>query len=107
MNKKFCSILGISKKAGKLLYGSFNVEKFIKKNLIYLVIIAEDASANTVQKFTKMCEIYKTSSIVYCNKKTLGKCIGKDEIAVIGIIDNGLAKILINIIKEEKNSGGE
>lgn len=107
MNKKFCSMLGITKKAGKLLSGSFNVEKNIKKNLIYTVIIADDASTNTVEKFKKLCEIYKTSYIVYGSKNLLGKCIGKNETSVIGIMNNELAKVVINAAKEEKNGGGE
>lgn len=107
MNKKFFSMLGISKKAGKLLHGSLNVEKFIQNKSIKLVILAEDASTNTIQKFKKLCETYNINYIVYSGKKTLGNCIGKDEVAVIGITDNGLAKVLTNIAKEDKNNGGE
>jgi len=107
MNKKFCSMLGISKKAGKLVSGSYNVEKFIKIKKLFLVIFAMDTSENTAKNIKRLCENYNIDYIFYGNKEILGKCIGRELIAVIGITDEGLSKVLLNAAKEKNNDGGE
>lgn len=99
MNRVF-SLLGLCMKAGGLVSGEFMVEKSIKEGVVQLVIIAQDASSNTKKKFNNMCNYRDIELIEYSDKYSLGRAIGKDIRASIGICDNGFA----NSIKAKINA---
>ena len=46
---KTLSMLGLARRAGKVVSGEFSVEKAVKSGKAYLVIVAEDASDNTIK----------------------------------------------------------
>lgn len=103
---KFHSMLGISKKAGKLLSGNYSVDKYIKLKKVFLVVLATDVSKNTFKKFAALCEQNEIPYIVYSTKELLAKAIGREIVGVIGVTDKGLANALLDAAKEE-NYGGE
>ncbi|AIS52482.1 ribosomal protein L7Ae/L30e/S12e/gadd45 [Thermoanaerobacter kivui] len=105
-NDRFHSILGISKKAGKLVSGTYSVDKYLKLKKVFLVILARDVSKNTYKKFSRMCEFRNIPYIVHSTKELLARAIGREQVGVIGITDEGLAKVLLDAAKEE-NYGGE
>lgn len=76
------------------------VEKAIKEQNIYLVILAEDASQNTKKKFSNMCTYRNIELIEFSDKYTLGKALGKDIRATIGILDEQFAKNIKSKISE-------
>lgn len=84
-------MLGLATKAGKIASGEFAVEKTIKEGKAYLVIIAEDASKNTIKHFSDMCEYRKIHYVIYGKKEELGHAIGKEERASIVVTDRGFA----------------
>lgn len=98
MNKteKIYSLLGLCKKAGKLVSGEFATEKCITSGNARLVIISEDASDNTRKKFTDKCTYYKVPVHYFGDKEMLGHAIGKDVRTSLAITDEGLAKTLLN-----------
>ena len=90
--------LGIAKKASKLVSGEGNCEKTLKSGKTRLVIVAEDSSDNTKKKFYDMCK-YRGIAIEYFgSKENLGRYLGKGDIAVLCIIDDGIAKKLQQMI---------
>jgi len=95
--RKFYSMIGLAKRAGKLSSGEFAVSKGIRAGDTRLVILAGDASENTKKKFTNMCETYKTELITVGNISLLGRALGKEKRAVLGILDEGFAKSIIKI----------
>ena len=54
MNNRL-SLLGLAARAGKVVSGEFAVEKSVKSGKTFLVLVAEDASANTKKNFSDMC----------------------------------------------------
>ena len=58
MNNRL-SLLGLAARAGKVVSGEFAVEKSVKSGKTFLVLVAEDASANTKKNFSDMCTYYK------------------------------------------------
>ena len=50
-------------KAGKIKAGEFSTEKSIKGGKARLVLVAEDASDNTIKKFSNSCLHYKVPFI--------------------------------------------
>ena len=93
--KKFYSTLGLCRRAGRLVSGEFAVSKGIRAGEILLVILAEDASENTKKKFTNMCETYNTELITVGNISLLGRALGKEKRAVLGITDEGFRKSIL------------
>lgn len=45
------SMIGLAKRAGKVVSGEFSTEKAVKENKAKLVIVSEDASNNTKNFF--------------------------------------------------------
>lgn len=88
-------------KSGNVCSGEFATEKAVKSGKAYLVIVAEDASAGTKKKFFDMCEFYKVKFLLYGNKEELGHSIGKEYRASVAVMDQGLAKAIIQNINQE------
>jgi len=53
-SSKALSLVSLATKAGKTASGEFCTEKEVKTGMAELVIVAEDASANTKKKFKNM-----------------------------------------------------
>lgn len=70
--------------------------------MVKLVIIAEDSSERTKDKFRKMCEQFHIPIIEIGDIETLSKAIGKKNKAILGIQDVNLSKEI-----EKINNGGE
>jgi ribosomal protein L7Ae-like RNA K-turn-binding protein len=85
-------MLGLAKKAGQVQSGSFCVEKAVKSGRASLVLLAEDASANTKKEFTNMCEFYEVPCQIYAKKEALGAAIGCELRVVVAVMDDGFAK---------------
>ena len=93
-------MLGLCMKAGKLAYGSDMVEEKIKYKQVNLLIIAEDASDNTKEKFRRIANQNKLNLYFFSTIAELSHRIGKSNKAVLGIMDKNFAE-KINILFEE------
>ena len=99
-SSKALSLVSLATKAGKTASGEFCTEKEVKTGMAELVIVAEDASANTKKKFKNMCDFYEVPIYFYGDKDTLGHAMGKQFRASLAILDEGFAK---GILKELKS----
>lgn len=102
INKKILGLIGLSAKAGKISFGSDSVEDQIKKKKVKLVIMAEDSSERTKDKFKKLTEKNNIPCIIIGKIEEVSKAIGKSNKAIIGIKDLNLSKEIQKI-----NNGGE
>ena len=89
-------------KAGKIAFGADSVEENIVKRKAKLVIVAEEASERTRNKFLKLCEEFEIPIIIDGTIEILSKTIGKTNKAIIGIKDENFAKSIL-----EKYNGGD
>ena len=78
------------------------MENAIKKKMVKLVVVAEDSSNRTKDKFKRICEEFHIPIIEFADIETLSKTIGKNNKAIIGIQDINLSKEM-----EKINNGGE
>lgn len=87
-------ILGIACRANKLIFGTEQVINNIRKNKIYLVLLAKDSSENTKKKITDKCKYYNILLNIEFTNEQLNKAIGKQNVMVVGVTDinftNGL-----------------
>lgn len=93
---KIVSLAGMAAKAGKIASGEFSVEKAVKTGKGHLVILAEDASANTRKKFTNMCSYYGVPILFIESREVLGRAIGRGFRASLAVLDEGFAKAMLD-----------
>ena len=91
--RKLYSLLGLAAKSGNIKSGSFQVEKAVQNGKASLVIVAEDASANTKKLFSDKCSFYHIPVREFGSKAELGKCLGKEERSAAAVLDRGLAEV--------------
>lgn len=97
---KFYNFIGISKKAGYAVEGYNKCEEAIKKRKLFLVLLSAEASENTKKKFLNYSSKYKVPVISSIPKEELGRCLGFDEINIVGISDQKMAVQLIKLWEE-------
>lgn len=90
-DQKITSMLGLAQRAGKIHSGATQVEQDIRRGKSKLVIVASDASENTMKDFKNSCQFYSVPIEVWGDKGSLGHTIGKPMRTVISIIDQGFA----------------
>jgi ribosomal protein L7Ae-like RNA K-turn-binding protein len=87
-------------KAGKLRTGEEQAEKLLRSGDAELVVVAEDASENTRQKFIKKCFFYQKPLRVFGERVWLSHCIGKQNRVVLVITDAGFATLLQDVMED-------
>ncbi len=113
---KICGMLGLCRKAGKLIAGTDLVVEAIrsKKSMVKLVLLSADASDNTVKKIRNCCVHHeKKLCVLKQDGELLAKTIGKTGvISACAIVDEGLAKALMallstnNELEEQREENG-
>lgn len=91
LRNRVLQMIGIAAKSGNVVSGEFSTEKAVKTGMAYLVIVSEEASANTNKMFTNMTDFYEVPMYVFGTKEELGRCIGKEFRASLAITDENLA----------------
>ena len=95
MQDKVLSMIGLAARARKLASGEFAVLESIKKGTAKLVIVANDASPNTIKKFADKCSYYGVELLKVSDKENLGHILGKEERAAAAITDEGFAAAIL------------
>ena len=102
LKNKFFSMLSLCQRAGRLVSGELPCENAVKSGKAKLLIIAEDASANTKKEFENAAFAHRTECIVMGNKIELGQTIGKDMRSSVAITDEGFAQQLKKLACPDK-----
>ena len=98
---KIYSLLGLCKKAGFAQGGEFLTEKAVKSFKSSLILVADDASANTKKNFSDMCSFYKVPFYTFGTKDELGHSIGTEFRASVTINNAGMAKKIIDLLENK------
>lgn len=96
LENKLKGIIGIAKKAGKIVSGAQQCEKEIRLNKSELIIIAKDISQTGEKAITDCCTHYKVKYIMCLSKDELGRIVGAaGERTVVSVNDKGLADAIL------------
>ena len=106
MNKA-AGLLSIAAKAGKVVSGSETVMEEIKKKRAKLVILSEEASANTRKLFQDKASYRDIPVTVFGSSEDLGRAIGKGSRVVLCVLDEGLSKSILKVTRENEKQYGE
>ena len=101
LENKLKGIIGIAKKAGKIVSGAEQCEKEIRLNKSELIIIAKDISKTGEKAITNICTHYKVRYIMCLSKNELGRIVGAaGERTVVSVNDKGLADAILKKYSE-------
>lgn len=107
VDPKLFQLLGLAMRAGKIISGEDRVITGIRKGHVCLVLLAEDASANTMKKLTDKCTYYRVPYHISSSRYTLGHAIGKKEgRVVVGVTDEGFAAKMQQYTEESEHLRG-
>ena len=93
MKQEILNLLGLAKRAGKIVSGEDSVLISLQKKKAKLVFVASDASLQTIDKFDKKCFFYNVKMIKGFNSEEISNAIGQNR-KVISLIDEGFAKAI-------------
>ena len=98
--KKVISLLGIAKKAGKVIAGTEMAVESVrsgKKDAVKLFLLASDASANTLKRIENTGAYYGIPVIrLETDKAELARVIGKQSlVSALGITDQGFCDAML------------
>ena len=103
MNRqKIFNLIGLATRARKIITGEELVLAAIRSGSAKLVILSDDASANTAGKFRDKCIHYRTPMHAFGSRYEIGHAIGKEARVVLAITDSGFAKKLSGLLKEQE-----
>lgn len=97
MNKAL-NLLGLATRAGKTRSGAALCEKNIKSGEAILLLIAEDSSPNTMDKFSSMANYFEVEYKVFATRELLGKFTGGGEKSVVTVIDCGFSEAIKKLL---------
>ncbi len=101
INSNILGLIGLAMKAGKVCFGADSVEENVTKQKVKLLIISEDSSERTKNKFINLSKKYSVPIIIDGDIENISRAIGKNNKAIIGIKDMNFA----NSIQKKYNGG--
>lgn len=98
--KKLGGMLGLARKAGKIIYGTDRITEYIRNKPVPIVLLASDISDNTRKRIENCCKYYKTQfSNLNMTMDTLAHFIGqKSVVSAVSVTDKGFAAAILEII---------
>ena len=97
MNDRLLGMVGMAVRAGKVSFGVFMTEKALSEGKAHLVIAAEDIGASNRRKIEGKCKEWNTDLIFYSDKGSLSRAIGKKDVPVVAVCDEGFSKAIVKI----------
>ncbi len=101
--RKQCGMLGLAKRAGKLILGGEMVCDAVRKKKAKLVLLAENASANTQKKVQNCCAFYQIPCrILPIPTDILAQALGKEGlVAAVAVTDVNFKNALMQEKQDE------
>jgi ribosomal protein L7Ae-like RNA K-turn-binding protein len=94
-------MLGLCQRAGKVASGDFAAEQALKKRKADLLILAEDASERTQEKFLYLARESGVACYTAGTLEELGDALGKGHRAAVVIQSRDFTKGIVGILEKE------
>jgi|AGTN01.2.fsa_nt_gi Ribosomal protein HS6-type (S12/L30/L7a) len=99
--------IGLAYRAGRALAGTAACEKGIRRREVRLLLMQRGLSEGTIDHFKLLCSRFGVEARMMDEAECIGRAIGRPEIKLIGVMDQGLADAAKNMIDGVKGSGLE
>ncbi|MFC0229896.1 YlxQ family RNA-binding protein [Bhargavaea ullalensis] len=100
--QKVFNLIGLAARARKITTGEELVLGAIRNGSARVVVLSNDASANTADKMKNKCSHYGIPLHEFGSRCELGHAIGKEARVVVAITDSGFAKKLSSLLREQE-----
>lgn len=100
MQNNGLGLLGLCKKAGRMVSGDYACRDALSKGKTYVILLASDASEHIKRSYKGLCRDYGIPCLEYVTKSEVGRACGRETAAVISINDEGFAKQFIRLLTE-------
>jgi ribosomal protein L7Ae-like RNA K-turn-binding protein len=94
-------MLGLCQRAGKLASGDMAVEQTLKKGKARLLILAEDVSERTRERFLWLAERAQVPCYQAGTREELGEALGKPHRAVVAVQSEEFTRGIVGILSKE------
>jgi len=95
---KVVSLLGLARRARKVVSGAEAVESAMKRRRARLILTAVDASAGTVDKVLALARATGTACYRFLSKEELGAAVGSAPRSCIVVTDPQFSDALVSIL---------
>lgn len=95
------NLLGLATRARKVTSGEELVVNEVRAGKAAIVLLADDASANTRKKIEDKCKYYHVECHTFGNRYDLGHATGKEARVALAITDKGFAKKMSSLLNEK------
>ncbi|MCQ2554731.1 MAG: L7Ae/L30e/S12e/Gadd45 family ribosomal protein [Clostridia bacterium] len=95
---KVLSLLGFSKRAGKLVSGANQVLMSIEKHKAKLVVISSDTAKNTVDRISRLAEEKGVRVVIISTNEELSRITGEENRGTYAVLDRTFSEPIISLV---------
>ena len=99
MSEKAMRMLGLARRAGKIVFGSDAAADAVRFGKAYIAIVATDASDRTKKLLNNKCNSFHVPLYEFSDCETLGQKLGKSAISALAVVDKSFAKAISDIFE--------
>ncbi|MEW6244007.1 MAG: L7Ae/L30e/S12e/Gadd45 family ribosomal protein [Bacillota bacterium] len=92
-------LLGLSRRAGKVVSGYMALSEAIASGDVKLVLIAEDAGKVAASDVCRLCEEHGIPALFAGSRQKFGAALGTRPRAALGITDENLANAIASFVR--------
>lgn len=97
--RKLASLLGLGMRGRLVVVGVENVRAAAQRNKLFYAVVAPDASRNSLEKVVPLLNARRVRFVEIEGASALGAAVGKTSTAVVGIVDETLAKGIRELVE--------
>lgn len=91
VRQRVLRLLGLGVRSRGAVVGVQQVREAAKKNKVFFAVVAADASRNSLEKIVPLLNARRVRFIELPSTGELGAAVGREQTAVVGIVDPRLA----------------
>jgi ribosomal protein L7Ae-like RNA K-turn-binding protein len=91
VRQRVLHLLGLGARSKGAIIGVDSVREAAKRNKVFLAVVALDASSNSLDKVVPLLNARRVRFVEVPSAAELGAAVGRNQTAVVGIVDRQLA----------------
>jgi ribosomal protein L7Ae-like RNA K-turn-binding protein len=105
--QKIMRLLGLGVRGRGAVVGVNQVRESARSNKVFLAVVATDASENSLEKIVPLLNARRVRFIEVPSAVELGTAVGRDQTAVVGVVDRQLAAGIRAIVEPARQGPQE
>ncbi|HTE45965.1 MAG TPA: ribosomal L7Ae/L30e/S12e/Gadd45 family protein [Gemmatimonadaceae bacterium] len=91
VRQRLLRLLGLGMRSRGAVVGVHQVREAAKRNKVLFAVVASDASKNSLDKLVPLLNARRVRFIEVPSASELGAAVGREQTAVVGVVDRQLA----------------